>query len=247
MSKKTKLIFFAVLYLLLIPIFAGIYFWKSDEFYHSTIKYENNHINDKKEILRELKKSMIDTYKIANQTESLPDEYFYSLSDIDFFNLEYHNGYFYFDVIANYKGNANDLPPNPINLKFCLSWETKINDEMNEYGVQCTNYNDISKTLKLFFPSRLKEFHGMTDIGYITISKTLEQRLKDFRDSTLGKPNKSLDNFLRLLYLSSVTITTVGYGDIVPISTTTRLLISTEAILGIVLIGLFVNASFLKE
>jgi len=39
-----------------------------------------------------------------------------------------------------------------------------------------------------------------------------------------------------------MTITTVGYGDIVPITRQARMLLALEAILGIVLIGLFLNA-----
>ena len=45
-----------------------------------------------------------------------------------------------------------------------------------------------------------------------------------------------------MLYLSAVTITTVGYGDIVPLTTISRVLVGIEAVLGIVLIRLFLNA-----
>lgn len=52
----------------------------------------------------------------------------------------------------------------------------------------------------------------------------------------------SSGNFVRMLYLSAVTITTLGFGDVVPMTTASRVLVSCEAILGIVLIGLFLNA-----
>lgn len=48
--------------------------------------------------------------------------------------------------------------------------------------------------------------------------------------------------FWRMFYFSAVTITTLGYGDIVPISDHARMLVATESILGIILIGLFFNA-----
>lgn len=41
---------------------------------------------------------------------------------------------------------------------------------------------------------------------------------------------------------SSVTITTLGYGDIVPINDLARTLVAVQSVLGIVLIGLFINA-----
>ena len=45
-----------------------------------------------------------------------------------------------------------------------------------------------------------------------------------------------------MLYFSTATITTVGFGDIAPISPLTRTLVALEALIGIVFIGLFVNA-----
>lgn len=47
---------------------------------------------------------------------------------------------------------------------------------------------------------------------------------------------------IQSLYFSTVTITTLGYGDIAPKTETARILTSTEAIFGIVTIGLFLNA-----
>jgi hypothetical protein len=46
----------------------------------------------------------------------------------------------------------------------------------------------------------------------------------------------------RSLYLSAVTITTLGFGDVVPVTTRARLLVGTEAVAGVVIAGLFLNA-----
>ncbi|EGR0671517.1 two pore domain potassium channel family protein [Vibrio vulnificus] len=43
-------------------------------------------------------------------------------------------------------------------------------------------------------------------------------------------------------YFSAVTITTLGYGDVLPIGSFTQVLVAIESILGITLIGLFLNA-----
>lgn len=48
--------------------------------------------------------------------------------------------------------------------------------------------------------------------------------------------------FTDSLYFSVVTITTLGYGDITPKIDITKFLASSEAILGIVLVGLFLNS-----
>ena len=49
-------------------------------------------------------------------------------------------------------------------------------------------------------------------------------------------------SFLECLYFSTVTITTLGYGDITPLGQTGQLVTASEALLGVVSIGLFLNA-----
>jgi hypothetical protein len=50
------------------------------------------------------------------------------------------------------------------------------------------------------------------------------------------------DQNQRMLYFSMVTATTLGFGDIAPTTTITRLLVGDEAVLGVVFVGLFLNA-----
>ncbi|MBL4638670.1 MAG: two pore domain potassium channel family protein [Proteobacteria bacterium] len=45
--------------------------------------------------------------------------------------------------------------------------------------------------------------------------------------------------FIQSIYFSVITITTLGYGDISPVTETARLISAVEALSGIVLIGLF--------
>ena len=49
-------------------------------------------------------------------------------------------------------------------------------------------------------------------------------------------------SFLACLYFSTVTITTLGYGDITPLGQAGQLVTASEALLGVVSIGLFLNA-----
>lgn len=65
--------------------------------------------------------------------------------------------------------------------------------------------------------------------------------LDTFRLASLGDPRQGTESWWRFLYLSAVTITTLGFGDITPVSTTARLLVGFQAVLGVVLIGLFLN------
>lgn len=49
-------------------------------------------------------------------------------------------------------------------------------------------------------------------------------------------------SFLNNLYFSVITITTLGYGDILPVDTFAQIMTASESIIGIVLIGLFLNS-----
>lgn len=53
-------------------------------------------------------------------------------------------------------------------------------------------------------------------------------------------------NFIKSLYFSIVTITTLGYGDVLPKDNLFMLLISLEAIVGVLIIGLFLNSLWNK-
>jgi hypothetical protein len=64
--------------------------------------------------------------------------------------------------------------------------------------------------------------------------------LAKFASGTSGFTSDVADNFERMFIL--MTITTLGFGDIVPITTKARRLVTIEAISGVVLIGLFLNS-----
>ncbi|MGL4865058.1 MAG: potassium channel family protein [Cetobacterium sp.] len=68
----------------------------------------------------------------------------------------------------------------------------------------------------------------------------------------IGKGNFKLPtdedyNFITFMYFSSITMTTLGYGDILPITSLSRGLASLQTILGIVIIGFFLNSVASKQ
>jgi len=75
--------------------------------------------------------------------------------------------------------------------------------------------------------------------GRLRIPDHLKYGLYKYGRAAEGFPGQS---FVRFFYFSAVTITTLGYGDIVPMTDRARLLVAIEAILGIVLAGLFLNS-----
>ena len=77
----------------------------------------------------------------------------------------------------------------------------------------------------------------------------LLERSYNFPDDSLFKLQSVVRGHFRypladFMYFSAVTITTVGYGDILPGNTTTRMVVMAEAMLGVILIGAFVSSLF---
>ena len=77
----------------------------------------------------------------------------------------------------------------------------------------------------------------------IIISEILDENIYNYYYAINGfQFGFSKSNLIRMIYLSAVTITTVGFGDIVPITDIARVLVASEAVLGIIIIGLFLNS-----
>ena len=76
----------------------------------------------------------------------------------------------------------------------------------------------------------------------LTIPGALGKDIQSLAEAKRGFPRRIPGQFVRMLYLSASTITTLGFGDIVPLTTAARLLVSSEAVLGILVVGLFLNA-----
>ena len=74
------------------------------------------------------------------------------------------------------------------------------------------------------------------------MSRATYEELQQFYAAVQGDPSYASGSWFRMLYLSAITITTLGFGDITPVSESARLLIALEAVLGIVVIGLFLNS-----
>lgn len=68
------------------------------------------------------------------------------------------------------------------------------------------------------------------------------KQLREYLDTMRGKPSPPRFGYGKYVYLSVVTITTLGFGDMVPVSDGARTVIAIEALFGVVVAGLFLNA-----
>jgi hypothetical protein len=82
--------------------------------------------------------------------------------------------------------------------------------------------------------------------GVLSVSNATYATLMRFSHADRGDASSASDRWLRMLYFSVVTVTTLGFGDIAPVTTVARTWVTAEALLGVVLIGLFLNALALR-
>jgi hypothetical protein len=91
---------------------------------------------------------------------------------------------------------------------------------------------------QLLQPPNPNDFVGVS----VDVSDEEDAALQKFFDGLAGDPTAVSGTLGRMVYFSAIVITTVGFGDIVPITSLARTAVALEAVIGIVLAGLFLNA-----
>lgn len=107
--------------------------------------------------------------------------------------------------------------------------ETRTGELIHEIDLDSMRYEDM------FYMSSNQNLVGMK------VSKKTFEQMRSYGMAVKGFPVNIEGNFFRMLYLSMITITGLGYGDIVPITNLARTLIGIEAVWGIILLALFGN------
>jgi len=252
---------YGFMYLLLIPIFAIIFnSLLPFHFYHATIKYEKDFKDTQSMICNELKESIFDHYdKNVRPKLSVDDKWRLLKDEISIKNIEYDDSrnLITFEMRMTVIHLSSFLRRNIIDCKVMLTvdpfstpWPPPYNrledlDTMMEFRmfrglgiIETRSWYKPDVNPGFVFDSEYKKNKRFI----IPKFSSFEKKLFDYIKGTKGFASKLEDNFWRMFYLSAITITTLGFGDIVPISTVSRILVSIEAFLGIILIGLFLNS-----
>ncbi|MEM9338425.1 MAG: ion channel, partial [Bacteroidota bacterium] len=232
------------IYLLLIPFFAFIYQILPYHFYHSSIKYESSIDNDSERILQELRDWEVKNFKrhhgdffIERDTLRLNGTTFSPKNIVvikDSIEIQ-----FQFEIML--EGFNNDIERSAF-IRFPI--ETGIESHEvngNDWAIKPYSfYGDISPfDPEFLFPN---DYEYPEERLIIKYPLKLDKRLQAFAYATKGFPSNSSGSFGRMLYFSASTLTTLGLGDIIPISGIARLLVTIESLLGLILIGLFLNS-----
>ena len=246
---------YAIAYLLCIPIFGVLFTIFSDAFYHSTVQHEDALDKDALKILKSIENRMKEDFRsVYGQTEAYEENWGVTIDDLHVHSLQVNEGNVVFKMDAELFG-VNELKGAisgvtvPVTLESGprLGTAHPDNDEFMFYKKLTIEYpRALPVNLKLIFPQNIPGNglpRSMQDnVVYLPVDAPLENSMINFQNSLNGFPSKSSGVLGRMMYLSSVTITTLGYGDIVPISGVSRFLVGLESVVGIVLIGLFLNS-----
>lgn len=237
---------FALVYFITVIIFAWIYTLIPGDFYHPYVKYENA-MSQEATLLR---------YRLTNVfRESIIKQP--AISKLVALDAEEV-------VVTGIKPDGNDLI---VNLRFKVintdkqnRWEmiqaiplridTKARMWTPSSGVVLMFAENEKKDWKLFpvgFPVKKDDGELLRaelprSLYVITVTDEDYRRIHSFLMANAGFPYEIPGGFSRMLYLSITTITTLGYGDIVPLSDRARWLTGIEATAGVILLGLLVSS-----
>lgn len=239
------------LYLACIPFFALLYTSIAQDFYHSTALHEKSLEIDLATIKTGIENSLHEhTNKISNNKNIIDHEW--SVKD----NFVYIDGITYdqtenefrcrlaFTLTKENEKGPERFSSNLTQMMVELNYTPVPSPDKNVYIVQkrlILKPDEITD----FDPYALigkTEFKGINFNNAVLMPADLQYRMLAYARAAQGFPAHSSGTFGRMLYLSAVTITTLGYGDITPVSPLARFLVGLEAVLGIVIIGFYLTS-----
>jgi len=175
----------------------------------------------------------------------------FHINDIVITDFKYENATFFFKLSFSLEEwfsivkrsrtfHKGRIPPYDYNLSFpMIEFSSVMNTQFP--GARIIRVENLKSDTIPEEISRVFRPLPYENLPIIEIN-SIKSDLKEYAGLIDGSPISFLDNYSRMFYLSSVTITTSGFGDIVPITNRARMIISIEALLGIIIAGLFLNA-----
>lgn len=262
---STRLWMYLVVYAALVCAFGGAYALIPNDFYYATSQFEpaTEELRDRLEtsLAQEIRRN------IAPKAPGLPEIGPWRINDVSIWNLQHRDKW----VVARayMLGTASSLsPPQRFEATFDLNIGDApgVNTPLYRRGRDATGkivalanhpilyvrkaqvsdlvvHRDLGEGLPVslseLFPCR--SYPG-SDPTCVEVIEQTDHDLSALMRLLSGRLGTGERDFLRMLYFSVVTITTVGFGDVVPLTTRARGLVTLEAFLGPVLLGFFLAA-----
>ena len=265
--RRVPAIAFGITFLMMIPIYALIYyFYIPGEFYHSTITSEPHYFDEVQAVDRDLLVAMTSDLQAAYGTDALLLDdgdlvCLDRLQNVDFAVSDM--GYLQWALIAPVstapEGDLQQCTDAPATSVEVLNVSANLGGNISVVGLSTEGAPADNEWLVVTFASQasqdassalfgppVDDSHfriGQDGIYYqFAIPETLADRVQGVINASRGDATGIPGEFARMVYLSAITTTTVGYGDIVPITARARLFAASESIVGVILVGFFLNS-----
>ncbi|MBU3130285.1 potassium channel family protein [Clostridium tagluense] len=246
-----------LIYIFIILIFATIYSVMSNQFYHTTVRYEPTMREEENKLKNEISNDIKINFKFNNKGDSTfldsNKRWLFNINSLEVYNVEENNGLsikinmLVTDTASqNNKGSTSTFISHLVLIDLNLTndiFQSKYSILRN--GNVNKNHNfDIEDMKYINYDSifNIKGLNNSNNTVGIKISSSLNNEINDFVNESNGFRSKIQGIIFKMIYLSLVTITTLGFGDIVPITDLARLLVGIEAFLGVFIMGLFINS-----
>lgn len=243
-----------LVYICLVPLFAWLFATRlNGEFYHTTAKFEAPLREDGTALIQELTVGIQENFRVGHNGEFVESNNWrvtssdIQVNSISFPQADPGQAVARLRIIVELRG-VNDLlgavSRTPFEIEFPVRMQLAIGlpdtSEWREFKVvTLVQPQALPFDSKVLFPAQ-----DIVSVAAFGLRQKTSEHLWNFWAATLGFPANEPGNGKRMLYLSAMTITTVGYGDVVPLTDGARAAVAVEAICGIAVAGFFVNAAF---
>jgi hypothetical protein len=243
----------------MVPVFAIAFRFLPHGFSQSSIRKEKPYLDDQAaQVLEVVKAAAVDQRRLlksdVNYVE-MNDGWRMDLSKCDFWGLDYSEDDGQSSFFLRCTAHTAEPRKQSASFDFEVSMSTPqetFSDGTVRLVVLAEPHEPVAVAdTYLPNPTARQVFNGLGvgfipdgdfDSGSLFLTPDQERIVERWESALNGDPTSAPGTSWRMLYLSVTVITTLGFGDIVPITTAARLLVSAEAILGVVVIGLFLNA-----
>ena len=243
------------MYLTAIPVFAACFIFAApDGFYAPYARYEPDAIQDRNQLAMTLQASIHRSFDARPEKEFVAGDWKLDTTSLRVDNIQADDGTklsFRIRISAMGIGKMTGAQTSGWSINATIS-ERPSFASMRGPGLMVTyRWVDVTKSNSHFDADDSELVNlvfGRSERETVKIAPALalnwqeESQFRKYLHGIRGDASAFSGHFLRMVYLSAVVITTLGLGDIVPISARARLLVAMEAITGVIFAGLFLNA-----
>ncbi|WP_413988681.1 potassium channel family protein [Labrys okinawensis] len=244
-----------VIYILTLLSFSIVYYYMPDEdFYHSSILYEPATVEHKKRLEEILNKDFnIERYPSSPGNIFVDSSHAYNFN-YGFDEIRFSIYYYYYEDAdserewAAIQDKCGKSERNSTFYKRTVVLDIQMSASSGQipHTVHAIPQGDMSSCDREILSDRYKDLE-ITKQGFqamVDITPEANDLLIAVSEEQLGHAPHQFwyDRATRMVYFSISAITTTGFGDILPMTATARLITAVESLLGIFLAGAFVNA-----